>query len=68
LCVNKSQFVPVIFEPPCTCPYHCSSLFLFALLKVFVSVFLLLCSKCSKCGTPPSKPYRNVKQFLYVTV
>jgi hypothetical protein len=19
LCVNKSQFVPVIFEPPCTC-------------------------------------------------
>jgi hypothetical protein len=22
LCVNKSQFVPVIFEPPCTCK-HC---------------------------------------------
>jgi hypothetical protein len=21
LCVNKSQFVPVIFEPPCTSPF-----------------------------------------------
>ena len=21
MCVNKSQFVPVIFEPPCTCRY-----------------------------------------------
>ena len=24
LCVNKSQFVPVIFEPPCTNKYHVS--------------------------------------------
>ena len=22
LCVNKSQFVPVIFEPPCMSSYH----------------------------------------------
>jgi hypothetical protein len=22
LCVNKSQFVPVIFEPPCTNSHH----------------------------------------------
>jgi hypothetical protein len=22
LCVNKSQFVPVIFEPPCICRYE----------------------------------------------
>ena len=23
LCVNKSQFVPVIFEPPCILPARC---------------------------------------------
>jgi hypothetical protein len=29
LCVNKSQFVPVIFEPPCVCVCVCVCVYIY---------------------------------------
>jgi hypothetical protein len=49
LCVNKSQFVPVIFEPPCICSKYINR-FLRAKNAMQLKVQLLLCIPWRRMG------------------
>jgi hypothetical protein len=46
LCVNKSQFVPVIFEPPCIFKDFVTLLLIFHMLLYLVSDTHLACHYC----------------------
>jgi hypothetical protein len=55
LCVNKSQFVPVIFEPPCT------------LHVLLLSHFILMCegeTNASMCSVIMSHAMTNLSCML----
>ena len=45
ICVNKSQFVPVIFEPPCTYVWKESTVFIFRVKQSTKSFFLDCCKR-----------------------
>jgi hypothetical protein len=60
LCVNKSQFVPVIFEPPCTLPQESFAL---SNIEVFPSALL---SKKTNCFAFRHNYVKHVLHFACI--
>jgi hypothetical protein len=57
LCVNKSQFVPVIFEPPCTTTATATETY-------FSSKILIPISHCFAAWQVANTPHLNVSYYL----